>query len=329
MLLSQHLNFGRLNRDSGLDNIDYKPKYQFKNKVNIIGIEIELENVKKFGDDLVNHWKIIEDGSLKYKGREFTTMPIKSYQTEYVLKYLFDRLNEDVAVSHRTSTHVHVNFRKSTTEDIAKFLLLYLVFEQVLYKFVGYNRNKNIFCMPIHTTWYYRELGKLFANPDRIVTHPFWNKYAGINLAPLHDGRGTIEFRQLARTKDISKICVWIDTILTIKKEAAKFEYKELLDKVSGLLYTSEYEGFFWQIFGMEMGNTILRKAKEPIDLGNLVRAGVVFTRECIYFKDLQVDVGSLKDIVKSDIGKFFQLKDVEVRSISSRVLGNDEYYRF
>ena len=119
-----------------------------------IGIEIEVEQITRaFMQELSEQlWFNTEDGSLRNNGREFVTPPIRGKQIIYSLDEFYRLLPDKADFSDRTSIHIHVNMRNATFEELFNVLMIYLVFEQMLYRFAGNTRYKNIFCVPIQET---------------------------------------------------------------------------------------------------------------------------------------------------------------------------------
>lgn len=219
-----------------------------------IGLEVELENISK--DNVENlsksTWTSVVDGSLKNKGREFVTIPIRFRYLEVELKRLFSGLISPVT-SSRCSVHVHINVRDMTTDELASFIVLYSIFERALYRFSGDRWDSN-FCVPIQASPSYpcRLLQSLKLTPHN--TQIVWYKYMGFNVCPIFgldgsDRIGTIEFRHLKGTMDINLIINWINLIISLKIAAktTSLSYLEriLLQMNSDSSYTTLAESVF------------------------------------------------------------------------------------
>jgi len=217
-----------------------------------IGIEVETENVRAFISDHSPYWKITEDGSLRNNGREFVSVPIKAFRVENALTSLFKyQINQDIEFTERTSIHIHMNVRTMTLEQLKTMILLYLVFEKALFRYVNAERYNNIFCVPLNETSFGENLTHLF-HSDRLAIN--WSKYTALNLCPIFE-KGTIEFRHLHGTKDIPEIVNWINLILCLKKAALKNSSEYLWDKVRTLNTSSQYHEFANEIFGTFITN--------------------------------------------------------------------------
>ena len=212
-----------------------------------IGIEVETENIHTWHSDYAPYWKMTEDGSLRNNGREFVSVPIKAFRVENALTTLFNnQLNKDIEFTDRTSIHIHMNVRTMTLEQLKTMVLLYLVFEKAMFRYVNPDRYENIFCVPLNETSFGENLHILF-HSDRLAIN--WSKYTALNLCPIFE-KGTIEFRHLHGTKDVKEIVNWVNLILCLKKAALKNTSEYLWDKVKTLNTSSQYHEFANEIFG-------------------------------------------------------------------------------
>jgi len=223
------------------------PTISLVDQETIIGIEVEVENINHVPNALEGGlWHHVADNSLRLAGREFVSVPMYGKTAEIALEQLYKYLNKINAVcSPRTSVHVHVNTQDLNLGELYKFIMLYIVYERVLYDFVGNNRDKNNFCIPLysypHTWGIFKEIqnGKFNFSKN-------WLKYTGFNLKPLMDGRGTIEFRHFSGSKDLKLVATWINLILSLKKAAQSFSVDELV----GLIRSNAVYFLTRQVFG-------------------------------------------------------------------------------
>lgn len=203
------------------------------------GIEIELEKIQ-----LLKHpvgWKEEVDGSLKDGGMEFT-LPVWHNHAEEWLAELFSCFHKAES-SPRCSVHIHANITDFTLDQVKSLILLYTIFERPLYRFSG-KRWNSIYCVPVQTWAVGIDLDNLGFNDIR---HTF-PKYSGINVFPdLKQERvlGTMEFRQMAGSKNILYIKTWIDIIANLVKHAQTQDYKELKERIANMRMTSQY----WELF--------------------------------------------------------------------------------
>jgi hypothetical protein len=197
-----------------------------------LGLEIEMEGVTPLDrSNLPSSFLYVEDGSLKDRGIEAVTVPIKLEFIEQELQRLFASF--DPVFSPRTSIHVHINMRDMSIEHVVKFTILYILFEKALYKFSG-NRWDNNYCVPICQNS--NNIIRMFYKIKRGGLPPYaWTKYTGINFNPLwgtpnsSDKIGTIEFRHMEGNKDIHRIIDWCNIITCLKFHAKQVKLEDLV----------------------------------------------------------------------------------------------------
>lgn len=213
------------------------------NSDTLIGIEVEVEQVHvATAPNAI--WQVIEDHSLRNGGREFVSHPMPARWAGWALQHLLNECMDQgqCAFTMRTSIHIHVNMLDATSEQVRSMVLLYLLFEKELYRFVGRARWKNVFCVPVLDT----------DKHLRLLTTPWhklqWEKYMGLNLCRLSD-YGTMEFRHMAGTFDVEKIVRWIKILLSLKIYAMSIPSKRLLE-IFAHLKADDVEPLGREIFG-------------------------------------------------------------------------------
>jgi len=236
-------------------------------KACLVGIEVEVENLPTY--PVYNRmWKVTEDGSLRNDGREFISVPIKGTMIEYAVKRLFTDLKKyPYKFTKRCSIHVHMNARTMTASQVLGMMLVYLVMEKTLFRFIGENRENNIHCVPLresNITWMFTQIlnGKATSNS--------WMKYTAVNLVPLQ-GKGTIEFRHMHGTDDVKKILTWINLLLKIKLFCYKRTFESVRDEIMELNTNSDYLGFFSRVFE-EYAPILVANSKEMEEGVSLVK---------------------------------------------------------
>lgn len=226
-------------------DIKYPAKLSNLNKAYLFGIEVEVENVNQNIPPL-NYWQTTTDNSLRNNGYEFVSLPIRANQVEGAIQELTEALSKEIEFSERTSCHVHMNVRDLTISEIYNLILIYIVVEEVLFQWVGHDRSKNIFCIPITETRYYKQLGN-FETYIADTIHN-WNKYTALNLLPIKE-KGTVEFRHMYGTLDPKVLLTWINFLCCMKDAAKNYETKQLLEDIQQLNTNSEYSMFISKIF--------------------------------------------------------------------------------
>jgi hypothetical protein len=217
----------------------------------VIGVELETENVSSnldFGPvGKLFNVDVKTDASLRGNAFEFITKPMRSDHclsaVSGFLEYCkFDESN----YSDRCSVHVHVNCTDMTASQVNSVALLYTVLEDLLFEFVGHDRDSNIYCIPwSHCRAHLNLMHRFLNSPSNALYH--WNKYTALNLLPLQT-QGTIEFRQMHGTADMNKLTTWVNLIGAMFKYAKSIELKDLMEEIKELNSTSQYEIFFNKI---------------------------------------------------------------------------------
>lgn len=233
----------------------------------MMGVELEVENCQNGQDWYQDRtgkfgWTTTVDNSLRgvnvttganagINGNafEFISKPMKSSTLLYSMEEFFKVTGfNDKNYTDRCSVHVHVNCTDLTPDQISSVALVYSVVEDILFRFVGQDRENNIYCLPWSQCRMNHDMvDKITSNVDR--TARGWQKYTALNLIPLR-GQGTVEFRQMHGTADMKKLTTWINLIGCIFKYGTNTELTELIKEIKALNSTSEYEVFFGRVLG-------------------------------------------------------------------------------
>ncbi len=253
-----------------------RDNYIFKNKNCLIGIEIEIENIRStLCGNLDYYWAEDEDHSLRNYGREYKSIPMRAYQIPYSIEYLKQLLsisNPKYEFSNRCSVHVHLNVRDFTMEQLACFLILYCVFEKHFFHIAGTKRENNIFCVPLWTTDYLPNLKKL-VKPESYKT---WHKYLALNCGCIFGSEhnkdfGTIEFRHLYGTLDTKILYPWINSIIALREASSKYKLDELVEEIITANTTSQYLYWYDTIFqDLKISPALVTKKDHEYGISNL-----------------------------------------------------------
>ena len=226
----------------------------------LLGIEIEVEGIR-YPEVFQYYWKHKTDGSLRNYGAEYASIPLRADQVEYALNHWNEHIvkNNQPIFSQRTSTHIHLNVRDMTWEEIENLILLYMIFERHFFLQTNQDREHSIFCVPLYKT---DKAGQL---------HPIeycsgnWNKYAALNLSTILGGEspmfGTIEFRHMHGTSNPAVLIPWINNILRLKVQALSMPPGTVRKLLETMNTTSEYLGLYTQTFGEQARPTAMQKA--------------------------------------------------------------------
>lgn len=210
-----------------------------------VGIEIELENLRRYQGDYQNQvcknglWKCVPDGSLRNHGLEFVMSthngdPLKGGDivralgefTRTMKAYIEDG-NEPPSCSKRTSIHVHMDVRDMELPHLKKLFLLYAIFEETFFKWSDPDRWANTYCRSLeHHTDIRDRLADIIGTQNDVKIPRILNsgnKYDAMNFLSIKQ-RGSLEFRLMRGTYDTSLILKWVNMLLALKVAAADNE---------------------------------------------------------------------------------------------------------
>ena len=223
----------------------------------VIGIEVEVEKVRNNDVQQYPVWRQCEDNSLRNAGFEYVSVPMKGRTIVFALNWLSAKLNDDCQFSPRTSVHIHLNALDMTLEQIGLMGLVTAAFERPIFRFIGGDRARNNFCVPIQEAKAYWMFEAFFKESFDFPIGEH-NRYLALNLDALRKF-GTLEFRHMGGTKDVTRILHWINIILSLKKYVMVTPRKTILDIIYDLNTSSKYDVWFQEVFGE---NTVLQKGR-------------------------------------------------------------------
>lgn len=207
-----------------------------------VGIELEQEFPAEMQNAVTEYkyaaadlgCKIVNDGSLRGVGIEVITKPLVVGEALSVVEKLYTYLkNHNIVLnkSHRTSTHVHLNFTKYDPVKILQFVALYFYLEEGLTLCTTVDRRSNVFCS--------RSIGNIAKIVENIKSKKaFWysfnnedfNKYASLNFAT-YPRIGTIESRLFQGEPDYDKVNDWVHGLASIKALSTSFNSLRALEQ--------------------------------------------------------------------------------------------------
>lgn len=264
----------------------YKALPKIHSDQGFIGLEFEIEKIHV--PNCPSMWQMKNDPSLKDSGVEFVSIPIQGDVIRVAVAYLQSFLakynKKPPSYSWRTSTHVHLNVQDFTVEEAMKFLLLYLIFEHILFVYAGEDRAGTNFCVPIYNTDYAEHNihnGLVWLKKDILEgvlndCFQYWEKYSALNLGRLGD-LGTMEFRHLGGTADYNKVITWVNMILALRNATKKIPLDELIQEIEQLNTTSHYQLFKERVFSPE-----LAKVFPEIGIEMLMSKGIMMAKSAI-----------------------------------------------
>ena len=222
-----------------------------------IGIEVEAEGFTGFNlpsyalqNEIESVWMHKPEGSLRDRGIEFVTHPIQGAEISHALS-LLETMNVTGKLYYTdlAGLHIHLNVREFTIQQLLNLIVLYMVFEDSLYRVSG-NREQSIYCLPARTCW--SGLPNLFRTQNLLHSLGRANKYMGFNYCTIPT-LGTVEFRHSRGTKDVSYILHWINTLLRMHHYAERANHEQLKTTVFDLNTNSSYTMFANDVFGPDV----------------------------------------------------------------------------
>lgn len=234
-----------------------------------IGLELEVEAARPLPrDGDINHltsksgtyWMAIQDGSLRGESREYIfNKPCKVDELSFLNDTLFnkfDELRSTLNNSNRCSTHVHINAKKKTVNQLTSVIILWSVFEEILIKWCGEERQTNHFALSFKDASGLVQRWSRFLRTGESIAEDSNLKYAALNFLPLWS-LGSIEFRCGRAPESADYVTTWatflyefcqyawdkyIDPsrIANDISEAGGFEiFRDICSKNSGILNTT------------------------------------------------------------------------------------------
>lgn len=269
-----------------------------------IGVEIELENIDH-NDILIKGWVNHSDGSLRNNGCEFVTgvqiynnvLPLKGKDLVDALDVIYDHLTRfepDAEVSERTSVHIHIDFSEFTVDELSTFIILYTIFEKVLFEYAGMNRYNNLYCSPITAdAKLFQKISKsLYSHSLALVIQQACAKYSAMNLHSLTK-LGTIEFRMHRGSTDTSKILEWINILLSLRQYSKVFHkdggmfIRGQLDVLPHDISNKGVNAFLKEVFGEYASVLITHNTYDNLISGIRSAQTMIFYNEIVEFSSI------------------------------------------
>lgn len=220
--------------------------------VPVVGIELELEYPRRPPPELFNsRWNTTTDGSLRYNGREYVSSPVSGADLGLALNELERHVRgTPPVVSHRCSTHCHLDFSDSTVEHVMSFFTGFALFESILYTVSGKDRYSNMYS-PGLTSCYsqIKDMRRLGSYVSRgLAAHVSgciagWQKYSCLNLSRMPD-YGTVEVRSHRGTDDVNDIRLWVRLLQDLWNWTKDRTPQEIVGAASPVLYQEVFKDY-------------------------------------------------------------------------------------
>lgn len=207
------------------------------------GIEFECEGVKLSGagelpDNIATFWKAVNDDSLREGGMEFVLRePLFGEDLlNSVDTFCKWAIEKNFETNYRCGLHVHVDARNMEHDEIISMIIYYALFEPLIFRWVGDDREGSIFCMPFYKAeGCIQDIATAFDAPAQMKNaFARVDRYGALNLNALAV-HGSVEWRHMKTTFDMERITKWITICQSFKRYARKFPLKptELLATMS------------------------------------------------------------------------------------------------
>lgn len=218
----------------GIGNLENFRPHAALISADAVGVELELEGFTSSATNTAQQhlhplWSTTADGSLRNGGVELITNGGLGGEQLYAaferVASLLERINYDA--SWRCSTHMHINMRDFTVQQVARFMMVYAACEPVLFAHCGKFRYSSNFCVPVADSIpFHKKLISRF-HDNVIATRAAAQltvKYTAMNFQPLFgDGRGrpalgTVEFRGGRPMTTVAEFVLQTNLLLSIKQ---------------------------------------------------------------------------------------------------------------
>lgn len=201
-----------------------------------VGIEVEVEG-ERVSPHHSDYWKSEIDHSLRGDSNcEYVLRsPISIDRVEESLMDLQAHLNDcGVKPSIRTGVHVHVNVQNLSMIELANFITLYLVVEDLLLDVCGEGRQSNLFCLKACEADYYIQNVSKFFNMQRLEYLNDDIRYSSLNLVSLTKF-GSVEFRAMRTPDNVLDLKPWVDTLYHLRELSKQYaKPDDVLELFSG-----------------------------------------------------------------------------------------------
>lgn len=232
-------------------NMKVSDAFNSKPHEGLNGVEIEVEGQRLPYDIPGGLWNAIEDGSLRGESKEYVfRKPLSEEEGVRALEQLNESFKEAKSIinsSYRTSVHVHVNCQSLTFKQVYNYILLYIIFEDILIDLCGRERDGNLFCLRVTDAEQLVEALKFLPTAGDIRSfHGDHLRYASININSI--GKyGSLEFRAYRGTTETADISMWVKLLNRLREAAIRYDNpQQIIENFSKL----GYRAFTLDVFG-------------------------------------------------------------------------------
>jgi hypothetical protein len=201
----------------------------------MFGVEIEVEGnalPRAIGTRVGSvSWVTHDEGSLRAPngvdrgGAEYVfSQPCDLEESREMLTKLFEEIQTqggEIVNSYRTSTHVHINMRDFKLNNLASFVVLWGMFEDVLAEYSGEGRAGNLFALRLSdsdfavTAWI-----DAFKSGDFAFNRDY--RYLALNGACLGTF-GSLEVRTFRGISSVDEVMPWLEALKRLREVADEY----------------------------------------------------------------------------------------------------------
>lgn len=184
----------------------------------LFGVEIEVEGQGVALEGVPSkNWQRKPDGSLRGESMEYVfSKPCPYGEALKRVDRLFSAFEKNKVKlhnSHRTSTHVHLNFSDKTMKQVIMFFFVHTILEDMLATFCGESRKGNLFCVSARDTdLLVDELDNAVFLSQNLFNFNDDMKYAAANLGAL-SRFGSIEIRTMRGADTPEELKDWLEIL--------------------------------------------------------------------------------------------------------------------
>jgi hypothetical protein len=227
----------------------------------LFGLELECEgkrvNFNRDGDgSILTNWNAVADGSLRDTHGQACEWvfngPADYNKSVNRVHELFDYLDERDArfvTSNRTSTHVHFNMGDKNVYQLVNMYILFTVFEDILDRYCGEDRNGNLFCLSSRHAEAQLDWAEQMFLHQHVIHIPDNNRYCSFNMASLTKF-GTVEFRGMRGLDNRQDVLDWL-SILKDFTSYACYTMQNPISVVENISLKSP-RGFLQEVFSTD-----------------------------------------------------------------------------
>lgn len=205
-----------------------------------VGIEIELENTMlTLEDDPISFgpmWSVKKDGSLRNWGAEFVSNVLRTREIDQAVVWLYQHLPITSQTHQRCGTHVHVDVRDFTMQQVKNLVGIYTLLEPIFYDFVGGDRESSIYCIPFYRAPSQLDLICKWENEWPNPHYRPWPNYTLCKYVGLYTGPcfsfGTVEFRMAPAWiwSGRDKLIIWAEGLSFFVNGTKEVDLKDVLN---------------------------------------------------------------------------------------------------